>query len=708
MTAVASYPTTPPPTRASWRHDNAAWLRLALRRLRLLLERHALSLRGGPGQPRAAGWLLAGDPPRSPAPEPVLEKALTAATQELRTLEQNMRDAGRPPALRVLAELAEFSSFESDLLLLAAAPALDGAFALAYAELHDDARRDHATLHLALALFVDEGSARVLSADWLMPTRRLRGLALVQVGGADDDPILARPLSVDERLADYLRGINHCDQRLAPFLSTVPAGPSCAGLVAAARDIAALVADAPDARACINLVGAAADGACDVARLACGDLGFDLGAVDVARLAALPVPERARLIALMAREAVLAGLALFADADADCAEPGDAATATAIDDLVQLFPGALFLASRERWPGTHDGTVVVPVARPGRDEQAELWRAALSAHPHALGDGFVGAVVEQFDLGPAATRATVARAALAGRGHITEAALWAACRGQTGAALDQLAHRIVPCHTWDDLVVGEDVRAQLRELASQVEQRGRVYETWGFGPRLGRGRGIAALFSGPSGTGKTMAAEILAAHLRLDLQRIDLASVVSKYIGETEKNLRRVFDAAERSGAILFFDEADALFGTRTQVRDSHDRYANLEINYLLQRMEDYVGLAILATNRGAALDSAFLRRLRFAIEFPFPGEADRRRIWERVFPPQAALDGVDHGRLARLELAGGNIRTIALNAAFLAAAEGRPIGMPHLARAIAREYAKLSKPLGPAQLAVYAQGVPP
>jgi SpoVK/Ycf46/Vps4 family AAA+-type ATPase len=199
-----------------------------------------------------------------------------------------------------------------------------------------------------------------------------------------------------------------------------------------------------------------------------------------------------------------------------------------------------------------------------------------------------------------------------------------------------------------------------------------------------------------------MAAEIIAADLELDLYRIDLAGVVSKYIGETEKNLRRVFDAAERSGAILFFDEADALFGTRTEVRDSHDRYANLEINYLLQRMEDYSGLAILATNRRSALDAAFLRRLRFVIDFPFPAPDDRRRIWERVFPAQADVDGLEMALLSNLDLSGGNIKSIAVNAAFLAAADGAAIGMPHVIRAAAREYVKLSKPIGVAEFGAY------
>jgi SpoVK/Ycf46/Vps4 family AAA+-type ATPase len=232
----------------------------------------------------------------------------------------------------------------------------------------------------------------------------------------------------------------------------------------------------------------------------------------------------------------------------------------------------------------------------------------------------------------------------------------------------------------------------LREIAAQVSRRGHVYERWGFGERLSRGKGIAALFAGPSGTGKTMAAEVLAKHLNLDLYRVDLAGVVSKYIGETEKNLRQVFDAAEESGAILFFDEADALFGKRSEVRDSHDRFANIEINYLLQRMEDYRGLAILATNMKSLLDQAFLRRLRFLVDFPFPSAADRMRIWRGIFPAKAETTGVDYAFLSRLEIAGGNIKNIAMNAAFLAASHDQPIGMQHVLSAARREYMKIDK----------------
>jgi SpoVK/Ycf46/Vps4 family AAA+-type ATPase len=211
---------------------------------------------------------------------------------------------------------------------------------------------------------------------------------------------------------------------------------------------------------------------------------------------------------------------------------------------------------------------------------------------------------------------------------------------------------------------------------------------------MNRGFGISALFAGESGTGKTMAAEVIANHLRLHLYRIDLSAVVSKYIGETEKNLRRVFDAAESGGAILFFDEADALFGKRSEVRDSHDRYANIEINYLLQRMEAYRGLAILATNMRGALDGAFMRRLRFVITFPFPGLAQRMAIWRNAWPPETPVGELDYDHLARLGLTGGSIANIALNAAFTAADAGSPVTMAHVLDAARTEFQKLERPI--------------
>jgi len=233
----------------------------------------------------------------------------------------------------------------------------------------------------------------------------------------------------------------------------------------------------------------------------------------------------------------------------------------------------------------------------------------------------------------------------------------------------------------------------LHDLAGHVREAWRVNDAWGWAARSERGLGAAALFAGPSGTGKTLAAEVLAGELRLDLYRIDLSQVVSKYIGETEKNLARIFNAAEDGGAILLFDEADALFGKRSEVKDSHDRYANVEVSYLLQRMEAYRGLAILTTNLKSALDTAFLRRLRYVVTFPFPDAAARAEVWKRVFPPQTPREDLDPSALAKLNVSGGSIRSIALNAAYLAAAVPEPVKTSHIRRAARREYAKLEKP---------------
>jgi SpoVK/Ycf46/Vps4 family AAA+-type ATPase len=272
--------------------------------------------------------------------------------------------------------------------------------------------------------------------------------------------------------------------------------------------------------------------------------------------------------------------------------------------------------------------------------------------------------------------------------------LYAASRLHSNRKLVELAQKIEPHYTWDDIVLPDDRLEQLREICDQVKHRGQVLNEWGFHEKLAMGKGTNALFAGPPGTGKTMAADIIAHDLGLDLYKIDLSTVVSKFIGETEKNLSRIFDEAETSNAILFFDEADALFGKRTEVRDSHDRYANLEISYLLQKMEEYEGVVILATNLHKNIDDAFTRRMHFIIEFPFPDAPDRRRIWEQIWPADTPRDlNLDLDFMAeQIVVAGGNIRNIALAAAFLAAANGSTVTMPHLIKATQREYNKIGK----------------
>jgi SpoVK/Ycf46/Vps4 family AAA+-type ATPase len=331
---------------------------------------------------------------------------------------------------------------------------------------------------------------------------------------------------------------------------------------------------------------------------------------------------------------------------------------------------------------------------PEADQRERCWHAAMARH-RALADAqAVQTLAARFRLAPLQIAAAVGDALLRHGPKPTLAQWQSAARAQSGQALSTVADKVMPKACWDDIVLPADCLVQLRELCNRVEQHERVFQDWGFARKLSRGRGTAALFSGGSGTGKTMAAEVIANALGLDLYRIDLARVVDKYIGETEKNLDRVFDAAQSANAILFFDEADALFGKRCEVKDAHDRYANIEVSYLLQKMEEYDGLAILASNLADNLDEAFTRRLAFAIHFPFPDEAARLDIWRRAWPAEARLAAdLDLHALARdFKLSGANIASVALAACFAAAA-GPSIQREHVVQALRREFEKLSRP---------------
>jgi SpoVK/Ycf46/Vps4 family AAA+-type ATPase len=334
----------------------------------------------------------------------------------------------------------------------------------------------------------------------------------------------------------------------------------------------------------------------------------------------------------------------------------------------------------------------IEVGYPTPDEQARCWLENLSIDG---AEAIAGRLAAQFDLEIGEIDRIAHRVQGEGIAHErASAAAWDACCAVARPALENLAQRVECKATWSDFVLPEESLGILRQVVNQVRYRNLVLDQWGFRNKHNRGFGVTALFCGESGTGKTMAAEVIANDLELDLFRIDLSGVVNKYIGETEKNLRKVFDAAERGGAILFFDEADALFGKRSEVKDSHDRYANIEINYLLQRLESFRGLVILATNNKSHLDSAFTRRLRFIIDFPYPELAERREIWRHVLPDGTPHRGLDASTLAKLHLAGGNIHNIALNAAFAAAAEGDVVEMRHLLESARYELIKSQKPL--------------
>jgi len=373
-----------------------------------------------------------------------------------------------------------------------------------------------------------------------------------------------------------------------------------------------------------------------------------------------------------------------------------------------------FLAGNQSWEPANLPTNVhfvrLELSMPTVAERWQLWQQALpELITKDLTEGVALASKFRLTAGQIRDAAATARNRARWRdpeqSHITVEDLYTACRLQSNQKLNTLAQKITPHYTWDDIVLPDMQKQQLQEICNCVQYRAQVYEQWGFGNKLALGKGLTVLFAGPSGTGKTMAADIIAGSLGLDLYKIDLSAVVSKYIGETETNLARIFHEAETSNAILFFDEADALFGKRSEVRDAHDRYANIETGYLLQRIETFEGVAILATNLSKNLDAAFRRRIQHTVEFPFPDAALRRQIWTRIWPAAIPCDNLDLDFVAqRFDIAGGHIRNVALAAAFLAASDGGRVTNAHLMRATQREYQKMGKKLMAADLGDYAQ----
>jgi len=611
------------------------------------------------------------------------------------------RASGR---LRTVIDLGPLSPFEVGCVLLCLAGETDPGVERLLAFAQDDVTRRRPRVDLLLRLFGAPGGD---GRDAWLPDAPLRREQLVQLHdepGQPFTPLSSRAVALDPRIAEFLLGSDAFCEPLAGQASIVAEEDPAAALlpeavVVAARGLGALAAQVSAGP--IALCGTDARlqrAAASVVAVVCG---APLLAVDFGRLADQPGTETA--LSLVLREARLRNAVVLLESLTALDAAARNELASRISSRRRAQPVLVALDGSATWPGLR-----LDIPELDFERRRSHWASLLDETPELCQE--VEGVAAKFrlgvdEIGRAAGHAKSAASWREAAGTAVSADLNAAARGQSTPILSGLAQKVSSPYAWSDLVLPDDALAQLREIAAQVEHRHRVYETWGFSRRLALSSGVVALFAGNSGTGKTMAAGIMANALGLDLYRIDLSSVVSKYIGETEKNLDAVFREAERSNAVLFFDEADALFGKRSEVKDAHDRYANIETAFLLQRMEEYSGIVTLSTNLKMNLDEAFVRRLHFVVDFPMPDEQHRRRIWQGSVPPEAPLqDDIDWDFLARqFKVSGGNIKNAVVAAAFLAVADDRPIGMEHFVRGVRREYQKLGRMVTDAEFGPYS-----
>lgn len=587
-------------------------------------------------------------------------------------------------ALEILSDRFELSPFEKDILLLCAGMELDRSWGLLCGQAQGSDLTNYPTFSLALS------TLDYPHWDAITPDSPLRHWRLVELKD-NSNSLTTKELVVDEQILHYLLGNRHLDERLTGLLELVTDVPSLVpshqNIVDKLTQIWLQSTEVP----IIHLYGRDISSKKAIATAITKKLQLNLYTIS-AEILPSDTSQLYLLKCLLEREWLLNQSAFFLDCD--YWENSDRSKDILVALLLDNLCCPLIISSQERRRERNKSLIAVEVNKPTTQEQRLLWSESL-AEIIPKPNGQIDTLVSYFNLSsPAIESVCLQLKSVEDNSNNINEQLWKMCRIQARPHLEQLTQRIESDVSWEDLILPESELNILRELATHVRYKEQVYHHWGFANKNARGLGISALFAGASGTGKTLAAEVLGNELQLDVYRIDLSSVVSKYIGETEKNLKKIFDAAEGCGAILLFDEADALFGKRSEVKDSHDRYANMEVSYLLQRIESYQGLAILTTNLKDDLDRAFLRRIRFIVQFSFPDFQQRTAIWQRIFPPHTPTQDLIFEKLAKLNVAGGNIRNIAINAAFLAASNGDYVQMKHILRAAQSEYSKLEKPL--------------
>lgn len=659
--------------------SNQEFLQAALAWLRAKLEAAAPAAAIDPDVDRSSLWWTRRHEARRT--EPGVDIA------ELRARVDRAAEAAPRPALIRLARAFGLSTFERDVLLLAAAMELDTSIPAVIARAGGDPSSRYPTFALAMALFAES------SWDALSPERPLRACRLIEIHQAGATALLSARLRIDERIAAYVKGLNYLDERLAALAAVVvPVEVLPSSQEAVAATLHDWLASEPTG-GIVQLAGPRGSAKTDVVSCAAQRAGRLVFSV---RYDAMPThaEDLETFVRLWSRESKLIRMALLIEG-VEAREPP--AQGEDADRPRSRWPAALarlevpcFVDVRQPLADLGDAPSLT-IDPPTPPERRTLWRHALALDAAAAQERAVARLADEYRLGVSEIDSVAAGA----RGDAAVERAWTRCATRAATALADLTRWVTPKATLGDVELPAVEKTQLERIVRHALSRAAVRSEFGFAERGGRGLGIAALFHGESGTGKTFAAEAVAHALSVGLAVVDLATVKSKYIGETEKNLRRVFDAAEAGGAVLFFDEADALFGKRSEVKDSHDRYANIEINYLLMRMESFGGVAILATNQKHALDPAFLRRLRIVVGFPFPGVAERKAIWKSVFPRPALVADLDWDRLARFQLTGGAIFNAALAAAHEAAALGdAQVDMSRVLDAIRWELRKLGKPM--------------
>jgi SpoVK/Ycf46/Vps4 family AAA+-type ATPase len=653
-----------------------------------------------------------GLPPWAGIPPVGAEAEVAAAIHKLASIIESRRqislNAGIPLRLVRLGERFRLDKFEIDTILLCLAAELDLRYEKLYAYLQDDVTKKRPSIDLALNLLSGSFSEKLSARRRFSSSSRLTKHQLISIVSDPATPgpsLLNQYLKLDERVVCYLLDGDEIDSRLASLVSLVAPNHKLNDLILPDDLVGRLEllvgGHAKEDRA-FNLYfqGAYGSGRRSTAGAICHSLGLKLLVVDSARAASTGA-DFGSLVRLIAREAALQDAAIYWQ-NFDVLLSDDQRPSLAI--LLQELAGSrtvMFFGAEAVWEPSDLPQLApfirITLPRPAYCDRVSLWANALA--DKAASDVDTTALANKFRFtggqirDAAATARNLARRRDPRGSTVTMPDLFEACRLQSNRKLASLATQIPPHYSWQDIVLPREKLRQLREVCNAVEYRSLVYDEWGFDKKLSLGKGLSLLFTGPSGTGKTMAAQILAGELGLDLYKIDLSTVISKYIGETEKNLARIFAEAVTSNAVLFFDEADALFGKRSEVRDSHDRYANIEINYLLQKMEEHEGTVILATNLRKNMDEAFVRRIQFTIEFPFPHADQRLAIWEKTMPTAMPRKDLDLELMARrFELAGGSIRNIVLTAAFLGAEDGGCVTMEHLLRATRQEYQKMGK----------------